>query len=421
MYINSTTNLVRSVCDHGYGPFSAYEADVMFLYVRMDIDWRYEENSNFRIVFSFHETHSVEPKLLPGGKWNCSVPDMLSFRSHFPCDLVADCAGGEDEADCPYTGRCGQGKLTIGNRCYLFVHQSSIQWIEAEIMCRQQGGYLASLNTPREWHDVMQVIQERVFTLTSVTEIQIGFSNAPASIGHMYKNVFLWSDSTIVFYGRYKFKPRLSIGTVRPEGYDKQPALYVDFENTQSSTSHLCELPLMEKKSNRSTIHLAVPTNQTLPLHTPQVVCPDGHVTLTVFACDVQTSCWAREQTDSDSWGVPSNSSCPAPMTSRPPMFACNSGVQHVPYSLVCDHRQDCKDASDEDFCDFAPCGGDTQCGVSKQCVDESDEEGCVSSGPGVLHEVERPTPPAIFYYTPHTEYAQFTADSLTSTDQDQT
>ncbi|KAK7469766.1 hypothetical protein BaRGS_00036248 [Batillaria attramentaria] len=299
MYINSTTNLVRSVCDHGYGPFSAYEADVMFLYVRMDIDWRYEENSNFRIVFSFHETHSVEPKLLPGGKWNCSVPDMLSFRSHFPCDLVADCAGGEDEADCPYTGRCGQGKLTIGDR---------------------------------------------------------------------YENVFLWSDSTIVFYGRYKFKSRLNFGTVRPEGYDKQPALYVDFDNTQSSTSHLCELPLMEKKSNRSTIHLAVPTNQTLPLHTPQVVCPDGHVDTHGFLlCGRTNLVLAREQTDSDSWGVPSNSSCPAPMTSRPPMFACNSGVQHVPYSLVCDHRQDCKDASDEDFCDFAPCGGDTQCGVSKQ------------------------------------------------------
>nr|KAG5699356.1 hypothetical protein BaRGS_008264 [Batillaria attramentaria] len=30
--------------------------------------------------------------------------------------------------------------------------------------------------------------------------------------------------------------------------------------------------------------------------------------------------------------------------------------IEHVPYTLVCDHRSDCNDDSDEDFCVFPPC-----------------------------------------------------------------
>ena len=39
-----------------------------------------------------------------------------------------------------------------------------------------------------------------------------------------------------------------------------------------------------------------------------------------------------------------------------PPSFQCQSETQRVPYSLVCDHRQDCLDGSDETFCTFLPC-----------------------------------------------------------------
>nr|KAG5710982.1 hypothetical protein BaRGS_013716 [Batillaria attramentaria] len=49
--------------------------------------------------------------------------------------------------------------------------------------------------------------------------------------------------------------------------------------------------------------------------------------------------------------------------------------IEHVPYTLVCDHRSDCKDDSDEDFCVFPPCDpflqyhcGDKQCPNSCTC-----------------------------------------------------
>ena len=77
------------------------------------------------------------------------------------------------------------------------------------------------------------------------------------------------------------------------------------------------------------------------------VACPKGHVTHTFLACDVSSTCW-----DSSSSG----SLCAAPLTPLPPLFECANGVEAVPYALVCDFRFDCRDSSDENFCDYPPC-----------------------------------------------------------------
>ena len=84
------------------------------------------------------------------------------------------------------------------------------------------------------------------------------------------------------------------------------------------------------------------------------VQCPQAHVTHTFLACDVFSHCWAPVV----SLRSPTLStfSCPAPLSPSPPYFTCANGVQHVPYSLVCDHRPDCADGSDEDFCLLPAC-----------------------------------------------------------------
>ena len=103
------------------------------------------------------------------------------------------------------------------------------------------------------------------------------------------------------------------------------------------------------------------------------VTCPDKHVTHAFFACDVTSACWAESDVIFDDlkerWNVPSPSSCRANMTSLPPSFPCASGVQRVPYTLVCDHRADCQDGSDEDFCLFPPLRGTSalRCGTSRE------------------------------------------------------
>jgi hypothetical protein len=47
---------------------------------------------------------------------------------------------------------------------------------------------------------------------------------------------------------------------------------------------------------------------------------------------------------------------CPVPITTPPPYNACANDVQHVPYTFVCDHHDDCQDGSDEAFCVFPAC-----------------------------------------------------------------
>ena len=101
------------------------------------------------------------------------------------------------------------------------------------------------------------------------------------------------------------------------------------------------------------------------------VSCPGGHMTHFFLACDVSSTCWATEEILAyDERDIPSHTSCPATsMTSRPPSFKCELGGGRVPYTWVCDHRQDCSDNSDEGFCRHLPCRELTplQCGNTPQ------------------------------------------------------
>ena len=77
-------------------------------------------------------------------------------------------------------------------------------------------------------------------------------------------------------------------------------------------------------------------------------VCPSGHFTHDFLSCDSRSACWAS--------GVRGAQSCLAAVRPPPPSFSCSNGVSWVPYPLVCDHRQDCPDTSDESFCHFPQC-----------------------------------------------------------------
>ena len=106
------------------------------------------------------------------------------------------------------------------------------------------------------------------------------------------------------------------------------------------------------------------------------VTCPNKHLTHAFLACDSTSSCWVETELTFDdlkeSWDIPSSSSCRVNMTSLPPSFLCTSGVQRVPYTLVCDHRADCQDNSDEDFCRFLLSEGtpSLRCSNSKEVRD---------------------------------------------------
>ena len=78
------------------------------------------------------------------------------FRQHLLCNYKTECAGGEDEAPCPYTNdRCGQGRITIGDSCYIYgAPNHKISWLDANKSCKLKGATLASLKSAAEWSRV---------------------------------------------------------------------------------------------------------------------------------------------------------------------------------------------------------------------------------------------------------------------------
>ena len=108
-----------------------------------------------RLRFSYHRDAAL-PQQLPDGSWNCSVPHWPHFRQHFLCNFNTECAGGEDEASCPYTTEaCGPGRISIGDSCYIYrIPLRKISWMDAERLCRLQGATLALLKSHEEWSRV---------------------------------------------------------------------------------------------------------------------------------------------------------------------------------------------------------------------------------------------------------------------------
>ena len=100
------------------------------------------------------------------------------------------------------------------------------------------------------------------------------------------------------------------------------------------------------------------------------VRCPGRHWTHEFLACDTQSDCWAKtDAVVSGEWNAHASSWCDESMASQFLSFVCDLAGQRVPFSLVCDSRADCVDASDENFCTYPPCPASKpmQCGVSWQ------------------------------------------------------
>ena len=192
-----------------------------------------------------------------------------------------------------------------------------------------------------------------------------------------YRQVSTWEDKTVEYYS--DIFHRFSKKSQRPKCGFLQSAsghlhfitcgfAFIDFRK------YLCQMPerlwyqrtqslsLVSQRSAPSLAEVNVTVTGQRRREWWPVICPDGHVTHMFMTCDMATFCWAEGEitlnSDPDSWALPTSQSCPARLveTSLPPSFRCQSEKQHVPYSLVCDHRQDCLDGSDETVCVFLPC-----------------------------------------------------------------
>ena len=150
--------------------------------------------------------------------------------------------------------------------------------------------------------------------------------------------------------------------------HPKQQYVFDDYGSGDTVHGHRPE-SLSRSTSQHTWPSLATVNSTALGQHRQQwnmVMCPKGHVTHVFLACDVSTACWAKGDAifslHPKTWALPSSQSCPVPQAvTSPPSFPCDSDEWHVPYSLVCDHRRDCLDGSDETFCKFTPCSLQSQ------------------------------------------------------------
>nr|KAG5691410.1 hypothetical protein BaRGS_016326 [Batillaria attramentaria] len=145
-----------------------------------------DQMTGFRLYFTFHN-YSAFPERLENRLWNCSVPYWPDFRRHEPCDLEIDCDQAQDEVDCPYTTDvCGVGFIDAGGSCFQYVipQVQDTTWNDLDYQCRQNGGRLASLNTPEKWKRITEYLESRVY-LKLFDRVMVGLHSASLSLPKM--------------------------------------------------------------------------------------------------------------------------------------------------------------------------------------------------------------------------------------------
>ena len=223
-----------------------------------------------------------------------------------------------------------------------------------------------------------------------------------------YRSALNWEDKTVDYFTEYALDSRIITRPVCALLYGNPGSvmLYECTTTTFFTQRSLCQIPHGQEKKRLHRVDRTDSTasgqgaksvsqvssqwswssqamvNVTLQgqhgQHWNMVSCPTGHVTHACLACDVATSCWAEGAVSvslrPDTWALPTSQSCPAAVapTALSPLFACGSDEWHVPYSLVCDHRRDCLDGSDETFCKHTPCNWQLQlqCFSKQVCVE---------------------------------------------------
>ncbi|KAK7482846.1 hypothetical protein BaRGS_00025879 [Batillaria attramentaria] len=358
---DSRSNKERELC-HPDDIRGKEQFETNVLYVRFfsdDEEW--EKQIGFKLVFSFHN-YSELPQELTDGKWNCSVPYFSKFHEHFPCNLVADCENGEDELKCPYTNSaCGQGRLFIGERCYIYVKPEvrMLNWNEAAVMCLEREAILVSFNTPEEMHNVGKLLRKHDFY-----RIFIGLQS--------YKDVFMWTDGTMAYHvsmrGAVELRPICGyFGKVDFYRGRSRYRVSLDLCDEKFRAHVLCEV---DNQPTTSTEQSAEPPTVVIPKSTTQtpniafVQCPEGHLTHAFLACDIKSACFKERP------GV--SATCRVPLSPLPPSFTCANGIELVPYTLVCNYRSECNDGSDEDFCVFPPCDAEKPVKCGNQQVSDN-------------------------------------------------
>ena len=176
---------------------------------------------------------------------------------------------------------------------------------------------------------------------------------------YRYSAIWQWSDnSTALYYNISHYNKDLSRYCA---AYHKSTDYLSVIEcNILREADLLCEIPIKSRQPSelRPYIIIAVPAKPAFTI--PGMIgCQDRSDTRHFLGCDVSSG--GRDSPDTPP--------CPHDRRDLDSLwFQCRDNSCCVPYTLVCDHRQDCADGSDENFCVFQPCdASESLCDDEKQ------------------------------------------------------
>ena len=166
---------------------------------------------------------------------------------------------------------------------------------------------------------------------------------------HRVSSLWQWSDNTTALSYCIQYVRRISppyCAALRFGMY-----LHVIQCDDPQDANFLCEIPTDTDQQSQSDVILPDPANPASSLP-GMVECHHREATRQFLGCDVSSG--GRDSPDTPP--------CPHDRRDLDSLwFQCRDNSGCVPYTLVCDHRQDCADGCDEDFCSFEECSS-TEC-----------------------------------------------------------
>ena len=176
----------------------------------------------------------------------------------------------------------------------------------------------------------------------------------------------MWVNNIVAYNAHYTTDVSASkvfCGTIMREHYDKISVVFACQSYAfQQTVWPLCEVSTFREDKQLRKVRLTYPGKRNFPVSL--VMCSSTQFTLSFLPCD-SSSGDAFLSSDVSS-GFPQRF-----VHHDVPLFQCSKSVQYVSYTFLCDHRKDCADNSDEDFCQFPPCSGNTplQCETTNQVI----------------------------------------------------
>ncbi|XP_076436545.1 uncharacterized protein LOC143276044 [Babylonia areolata] len=185
---------------------------------------------------------------------------------------------------------------------------------------------------------------------------------------NMYINTWQWGRGSIAFSLHASFIQhcnRAVIKVRRKESRSVNTSPCTEDKTPKVKTEAvLCRVPTATDDQPSKPV-LIEPKHDLTASPVPLVRCLSGHVTLVALACDRDSLCTEKLERRRMS----RSAKCKAAPTQVTPYLRCEATGEYVPYTVVCNWRQDCRDNSDESFCQFPPCAKNTfTCGRG-QCI----------------------------------------------------